>query len=371
MNTIFCSAIAITPNFLTALVIACLIGVCGGCLDKNSSKDHSEKSTVVTGRVSDDSRKPPAGSLGLTDSTTNHPDATAKPIGRGTGSDDLVRNVELITSVSAPSEYLFLDSKNITDAVVAVTLPLDYEKNRNKYYPLVIAFGGAGECARAPREGALAWVGYYKMDDAVRALGRGRLESNDFRGLITPVRLAAFNKRLKNWPYEGVIVACPYSPLITSLTEFENTGYERFIIKELVPLLKKRYRVAKGRIGVDGVSMGGARAMFFGLKHPETFSAIGSIQGAFGPFLDTYAQLARQNRKKLKGTPIQLVTSDGDGMSPSVNKMASLLKDEGIHYTFMNLTGPHDYIFNQGPGSIALLMFHDHAQPRQPHGPTK
>jgi hypothetical protein len=371
MNKIFCLVITIIPIFFTALVIACLIGVCGGCFDKNSSKDHSEKSTVVTGRVGVDSRKPPAGSPGLTDSTTNHPDVTAKPIGQGTGSEDLVHNVELITSVSAPSEYLFLNSRNVADAVVAVTLPLDYKSDPRKSYPLVIAFGGAGECARDPREGALAWVGYYKMDEAIQALGRGRLESSDFRGLVTPERLAAFNKRLKNWPYEGVIVACPYSPLMTGLMAFENTGYERFIVQELVPLLKKRYRVAKGRIGVDGVSMGGARAMFFGLKHPETFSAIGSIQGAFGPFLETFVQLARQNRKKLKGTPIQLVTSDGDGMSPSVNKMASLLKDEGIHYTFMNLTGPHDYIFNQGPGSIALLMFHDHAQPRQPHGPIK
>ncbi|MGO8881302.1 MAG: alpha/beta hydrolase [Desulfomonilaceae bacterium] len=371
MNKIFCSAMAITPNFLTALVIACLIGGCGGCSDKNSSKDHSQKPTVVTGGVGVDSRKSPAGSLGLTGSTTNRLDATAKPIEQGAGSGVLVRKVEPITSVSAPSEYLFLDSKNIADAVVAVTLPLDYDTNRNKYYPLVIAFGGAGECARAPREGALAWVGYYKMDDAIRALGRGRLESNDFRGLITPVRLAAFNKRLKNKPYAGVIVACPYSPLITSLMEFENTGYERFIIRELVPLLKKRYRVATGRIGVDGVSMGGARAMLFGLKYPEIFSSIGSVQGAFGPFLDTYAQLARQNRDKLKGIPIQLVTSDGDGMAPSVNKMASLLKDEGIPYTYKNLTGPHDYIFNQGPGSIALLMFHDHAQRQRHHGPTK
>ena len=25
----------------------------------------------------------------------------------------------------------------------------------------------------------------------------------------------------------------------------------------------------------------------------------------------------------------------------------------------MNLTGPHDYMSNQGPGSIALLMFHN------------
>ena len=155
-----------------------------------------------------DSRKSPAGSLGLTDSTANHPHETAKPIGQGAGSGDLLRNVEPIMSVSAPSEYLFLNSQNIPDAVIAVTLPEDYATSPKKSYPLVIAFGGAGECARPPREGALAWVGYYKMDDAIRALGRGRLESNDFRGLVTPERLAAFNNRLKNqalcWCYSRV-----------------------------------------------------------------------------------------------------------------------------------------------------------------------
>ncbi len=371
MNRIFYSVISITLNFFVALVIACLFAVCGGCSDTKSSKNSSQKSTVAPGEMGVDSRKSKAGSLGLTDSTANHSRETAKPLGQKAASGNLLRNVEQIMSVGAPSEYLFLNSQNIPDAVIAVTLPEDYATSPKKSYPLVIAFGGAGECARQPREGALAWVGYYKMDDAIRALGRGRLDSNDFRGLVTLEGLAAFNNRLKNRPYDGVIVACPYSPLITGLMEFENSGYEKFIVQELVPLLKKRYRVASARIGVDGVSMGGARAMFFGLKYPEIFSSIGAVQGAFGPFLETYSQLARQNRDKLKRTPIQLVTSDGDAMAPSVRKMAGLLKDEGLHYTFMNLTGPHDYIFNQGPGSIALLMFHGQAQRPQHHGPTK
>ena len=37
---------------------------------------------------------------------------------------------------------------------------------------------------------------------------------------------------------------------------------------------------------------------------------------------------------------------------------------------FLYLSGPHDYIFNQGPGALALLLFHDRAL-RRPLGPVK
>lgn len=330
MNKTFFSAIFKSPNICVVALLTILIGVFGGCSD-------------------------------LTGNQTQQ-----KPI-----RESLLREVEPILSAKAPSEYLFLNSQYVQDAVVVVTLPLDYETRPDMTYPLVIAFGGAGECARPPRQGALAWLGYYKMDDAVVALTKNHLESNDFRGLVTPERLIEFNNSLKERPYSGVIVACPYSPIITTFRDFEDTGYEQYIVQELVPLLKKRYRVAEGPVGVDGVSMGGARAMLYGLKYPEMFSAIGAVQGAFGPSLDTYRQLIDKNRGKLKNRSIQLVTSDGDGMAPSVEKMSHLLKDEGIPHTYMNLTGPHDYIFNQGPGSIALLMFHNRAQRPKTHGPTK
>jgi hypothetical protein len=209
------------------------------------------------------------------------------------------------------------------------------------------------------------------MDEAIKALTSNHLESVDFKGLVTAEQLTYFNSRLKKEPYSGVIVACPYSPLISGVGEFEDPKYEHFIIDELVPLLKRRYRVAQGRVGVDGVSMGGARSMFFGLKYPMTFSSIGSSQGAFGPFMDTYRDLVRRNRDILNKRHVQLVTSDGDVMAPSVQKMSALLKSEGIAHTYLNLKGPHDYIFNQGPGSISLLMFHNATQPRQSAGPVK
>ena len=345
--------------------------VCVSCSDKESEKTGANKSSIISGDSGTSSRKL---STGFEGSSPSQPGQSANGIsgaGEPIGVGKILTGTEPILSCKAPSEYLFLNSRHLPNAVVVVTLPLDYSLRADKSYPLVIAFGGAGECARPPREGAMAWLGYYRMDDAIHALTSNHLKATDFKGLVTKEKLVEFNQNLKRHPFTGVIVACPYSPLITTLPEFENTGYEDFVIEELVPLLKRRYRVAKGSVGVDGVSMGGARAMLFGLKYPEAFTSIGSIQGAFGPFLETYRGLIRKNKNKLKDHSIQLITSDGDSMAPSVEKMKSLLNDEGIPVTYMKLTGPHDYIFNQGPGSIALLMFHNRPLRQTTGGPKK
>jgi len=264
-----------------------------------------------------------------------------------------------------------MPSRNYPGAVVAVSLPVDYGKHGKKRYPLVIAFGGMGECMRRPRQGALAWLHYYKADEAVRALENGSLERSDFRGLVTPAQLREFNRILKKYPYRGIILACPSSPVLTVGKGPEFPEYEAFVMQELIPELKRRYRVAPGKVGVDGVSMGGARSMYYGFKYPEVFSSIGSLQGAFGPFMSVYKNLLTRNGKILKGRPIQLVTSDRDHMAPSVEGMHNILGAEGIPHLYYKLKGPHDYIFNQGPGAIALLMFHNQALGHRTSGPVK
>jgi iron(III)-salmochelin esterase len=269
--------------------------------------------------------------------------------------------IEKLPGYRTPAEYFTIPSRKHPQGVVAVSLPLDYEKHTTRKYPLVIAFGGAGECARSPRDGALAWLYYYKTDEAVRALAKNRLTPDDFRRLITPPHLNDFNRKLKNRPYGGIILACPSSPLLSPQVGLEYPEYEEYIMDELVPALKRRYRVADARVGVDGVSMGGARSMYYGFKYPEVFSSIGSLQGAFGPYFDVYRHFVERHSETLKKRSIQLVTSDRDPMAPSVERMHKLLVDNSVPHLYLKLTGPHDYIFNQGPGALELLVFHDYA----------
>lgn len=278
---------------------------------------------------------------------------------------------EKLPGYRTPAEYLMIRSRYFPKAVVAVALPLDYQTDPERKFPLVIAFGGMGECMKTPQQGSLAWIAYYKADEAIAALAKSRLESSDFRGLVNERQLEDFNGRLQSCPYDGLILACPYSPVLKPGDVLELPEFEAFVIKELVPALQRRYRVAPGRIGVDGVSMGGARSMYYGFKYPEIFSSIGSVQGAFGPYLKVYRELVQKNRDKLKGIPVQLVTSDRDHMAPSVAQLHRILQDAGVVHRYLLLTGPHDYIFNQGPGSLALLVFHNQALRRRGQGPVR
>jgi len=111
--------------------------------------------------------------------------------------------------------------------------------------------------------------------------------------------------------------------------------------------------------------------MYYGFKYPDVFSSIGAVQGAVGPYLNLYKDLINRNRHKLKDCSIQLVTSDGDYLATSVKNMHRFLLAKKIPHSYYMLTGPHDYIFNQGPGSVALLVFHNDALNRKRPGPVR
>lgn len=284
---------------------------------------------------------------------------------------ETVARVENLSGYKVLAEYFMVPSKYIDDPVAAVALPDDYHEHPDKRYPLVLLFGGAGECARPPRDGALAWLDYYSADEAILALHSSELKPSDFRDLATEKELEYFNRKLKKNPYRGLLLVCPASPPLTIASGVEHEGYEKYIMEELLPSLKSRYRVDNAAIGVDGVSMGGARSMYYGFKWPEQFMSIGSIQAAVGPFMDVYRDLVAKNGAILKKRSIQLVTSDDDPMAGSVKRFKRMLDKNGIPARFLDLKGPHDYIFNQGPGAIALLMFHDSALWRLKPGPTR
>jgi iron(III)-salmochelin esterase len=270
--------------------------------------------------------------------------------------------VEKLSGYQVPAESLSIPSSRYPDATVAVMLPSDYDRQPNRKYPLVIAFGGAGECAKPPEQGSLAWLRYYKTDEAARAAESGTLRVSHFRGLVTERQLKEFNSLLKHRPYTGVILACPSSPPLWGLRGgVDFPEYESFVMRELIPELQRRYRTDPDMIGIDGVSMGGARSLYYGLKYPEVFSSIGAVQGAFGPYVDTYRQLIKDNKEALAHRSIQLITSDGDAMLRSVELMHKIMRDEKIPHRFTVLTGPHDYVFNQGPGALSLLLFHHDA----------
>jgi S-formylglutathione hydrolase FrmB len=63
-----------------------------------------------------------------------------------------------------------------------------------------------------------------------------------------------------------------------------GTGrFEDYFVKELFPLVERRYRVisSKGGRAVDGFSLGGFQAVKIAAQHPDLFCSAGSFDGTF------------------------------------------------------------------------------------------
>ena len=108
--------------------------------------------------------------------------------------------------------------------------------------------------------------------------------------------------------------------------------------------------------GIDGVSLGGAEALRIGLAHPEVFGAVGAIQPAVSDLPSgDWAAMATAARSKRPGLKLHLLTSHEDYFHDSVVGVSRAWSAAGISHDFADLLGPHDYVFNRGPGSIHLL----------------
>ncbi len=77
--------------------------------------------------------------------------------------------------------------------------------------------------------------------------------------------------------------------------------YSKFVIEELLPYMKKNYRVQEGPANTAfmGVSLGGLMAFDLGWQHPDLFGKVGVFSGAFWVRTDNGSPTARQNSRIL------------------------------------------------------------------------
>jgi enterochelin esterase-like enzyme len=168
-------------------------------------------------------------------------------------------------------------------------------------------------------------------------------------------------------PLGGLIVACPWLPDIHPAETGDITGYARFLLEELLPRVRQDTPAltSPDATGIDGVSLGGAIGMRVGFTAPEAFGAVGGIQPALREDRATEwtaaAGRARARRPSLK---IRLLTSHDDIFRDAIVAVSRAWTAAGIPHDFADVPGPHDYVFNRGPGSIELLLWHDRALAR-------
>jgi hypothetical protein len=228
-------------------------------------------------------------------------------------------------------------------------------------FPLLVALHGRGEAVKSPAEGALGWPRDYALLRAIDRVSQPPLVAADYEGLVDPARLARTNVELAAHPYGGLVIACPHIPDLAPNGD-DVPGVGRFLVDGLVARCRREIPALAATTGIDGVSMGGALALRVGLSHPEVFSAVGALQAAIAmEHVEELTELARAARAQRPSLKLRLLTSSGDTFRDAIVELSRAWRAAGIAHDFADVPGPHDYVFNRGPGSIELLTWHDRA----------
>jgi enterochelin esterase-like enzyme len=74
-------------------------------------------------------------------------------------------------------------------------------------------------------------------------------------------------------------------------------AYEKFIVRELVPLVERRYRTQRGRAAIMGWSLGGLSAFDIAWRNGRTFQNVGVFSGSFWWRTDDSSTEAKQSSR--------------------------------------------------------------------------
>ena len=231
-------------------------------------------------------------------------------------------------------------------------------------YPVVVALHGRGEARTSPKEGALGWPRDYALVRAIKRVASPPLTSADAEGFITKDHLAEMNRELAEKPFGGLIVVCPYLPDIDLTAATDALAYGQFVVETLLPRVHRETPslADSASTGIDGISLGGAAALRIGFAHPNVFGAVGALQPAIQQNeAAEYTDLVRAARAKNAAQKLRILTSEKDYFRQPIQKLSQSLFTAGQKHEYVDVPGPHDYIFNRGPGSLELLRFHARA----------
>lgn len=235
-------------------------------------------------------------------------------------------------------------------------------------FPVLIALHGRGEALKGPARGAAGWPDDYGMIRAFERLRSPPLVRGDLAGLVDDARLEAMNTTLRRDGFRGLIVACPYVPDLDLTSTKEIERYGRAVMEILLPRVRAETPAiaTAAATGIDGVSLGGIVALRVGLGHATDLGAVGALQPAIGEAQTSeLTLLARAARGRNAALGLRLVTSTDDVYRHPTEALSQAWTRAGLQHEFACVPGPHDYVFNRGPGVYELLAWHDGALARR------
>ena len=135
---------------------------------------------------------------------------------------------------------------------------------------------------RTLRAGVVLPEGYQKSDAPFPVLYLLHGGSGGFRDWLTKVPDSTLLHRLAD-QYHLIIVTPDGDPTSYYFDSplIKTSQFETFITKELVEKIDQTYRTIKDKKGrvIAGLSMGGHGAMYLSSRHPELYTAAGSMSG--------------------------------------------------------------------------------------------
>lgn len=232
---------------------------------------------------------------------------------------------------------------------------------QNTRFPVLVALHGRGEAVKGPELGALGWPNDYALVKALDRVCAPPLVTEDFEGLVESAHLREVNAELAAHPWRGLVVVCPYVPDIDLRRDTDVVDYGKFIGGVLLPRVIREMpaRAGAASAGIDGVSLGGAVALRAGLALPDVFGAVGALQPAIDEArVADLVALARAARARNPSLALRITTSHEDYYRDVTRALDVAWKGAGVAHDFAELPGPHDYVFNRGPGAYEMLMWH-------------
>ncbi|MGA9511162.1 MAG: alpha/beta hydrolase family protein [Candidatus Sulfotelmatobacter sp.] len=137
-----------------------------------------------------------------------------------------------------------------------------------------------------------------------------------------------------------------------------SVRYSDFFLQEFIPLIERKYRIAKGRSNraITGISMGGYGALRFAFSHPEMFSAVSAQSAALITESPRELDLAARSGAPLGkvladvfGDPIAVAHWNANNPFLLARKNAAALKKLAIYF---NCGQDDNYGFEKGAAAL-------------------
>ncbi|WP_394833607.1 esterase [Pendulispora rubella] len=290
--------------------------------------------------------------------------AEEKPIAEVAPPSPSMTVPETDASPEAPRGAVTLLEWTLPSPIERAVVIVPKSRTPEQRFPVVIALHGRGEALKGPALGAMGWPRDYALERAFGRLTAPPLVEDDFEGLVAAAHLAELNRALAEHPFGRLIIACPYVPDLNLSSAEDVDAYARALTTELLPRVRAETPALASpeATGIDGVSLGGIVALRAGLGQPAVFGAVGALQPAIhntGAAAAELAELAKSARARRPELKLRLTTSERDSFRRAVTRTSETWRGAGIAHDFAVLPGPHDYVFNRGPGAIELLFWHD------------